>query len=43
MITNFNAIYGDMNGVKSNGTRGPVSAVSAICVGPDEHVLTGPV
>lgn len=42
-LTNFNAIYGDMYGVKPNSTRSPVGTVGAIRVSPDKHVFTRPV
>lgn len=42
-LTNFNAIYGDMYGVKPNSTRSPVGTVGAVGVSPDEHVFTRPV
>lgn len=42
-LTNFNTIYGDVDGVKPNSTRSPVGTVGAICVCPDEHVFTRPV
>lgn len=43
VLTDFDAIYSDMYGVKPNSARSPVGAVGAICVRPDEHVFTRPV
>lgn len=41
-VTDLNAVDGDVDCVEAHSPGGPVGAVGPVCVGPDQHVLTGP-